>query len=120
LTWNLGDSKELGKVALRIPSNRFMTALLALSGPLAIANASLAKTKPPRDTNMIPALDKDLAYIIDAGELAEHPSGEGSTIVEIRSKELHVIREGAISVEELISTHPSVVRPSASSAEPTA
>jgi tRNA A37 threonylcarbamoyladenosine synthetase subunit TsaC/SUA5/YrdC len=69
---------------------------------------------------MIPALDKDLAYIIDAGELAEHPSGAASTIVEIRGKELHVIREGAISIEELITTHPSVVRPSASAAGPTA
>jgi len=120
LTWNLGDNKELGKVALRVPGNRFMTALLALTGPLAIAHASLARGKPPRTTNMIPALDKDLAYIIDAGELAEHPSGAGSTIVEIRGKELHVIREGAISIEELISTHPSVVRPSASAAGPTA
>lgn len=120
LTWNLGDSKELGKVALRVPSNRFMTALLALTGPLAIANASVAKTKPPRNTTLIPALDKDLAYIIDAGELAEHPSGAGSTIVEIRGKEIEIIREGAISVEELISTHPSVVRPSASATEPTA
>ena len=115
LTWNLGDNKELGKVALRVPSNRFMTALLALSGPLAIAHASLAKGRPPRNTNLIPALDKDLAYIIDAGELAEHPSGMGSTIVEVRGKELHVIREGAISIEELITTHPSVVRPSAES-----
>lgn len=120
LTWNLGDSKELGKVALRVPSNRFMTALLALSGPLAIAHASLAKAKPPRTTTMIPALDKDLAYIIDAGELSEHPSGAGSTIVEIRGKQIHVIREGAISIEELITTHPSVVRPSADSAGTTA
>lgn len=120
LTWNLGDSKELGKVALRVPSNRFMTALLALSGPLAIAYASLAKGKPPKNTTMIPALDKDLAYIIDAGELAEHPSGAGSTIVEIRNKELHVIREGAISIEELITTHPSVVRPTADSTGATA
>lgn len=119
LTWNLGDSKELGKVALRVPGNRFMAALLALSGPLAIASASLAKTKPPRDTNMIPALDKDLAYIIDAGELSEHPSGAGSTIVEIKGKAIHIIREGAISAEELISTHSSVVRPSASNNEPT-
>lgn len=120
LTWNLGDSKELGKVALRVPSNRFMTALLALSGPLAIASAAPARAKPPRNANMIPALDSDLAYIVDAGELPEHPSGAASSIVEIKGKEIEIIREGAISVEELITTHPSVVRPSGSSSEPTA
>lgn len=120
LTWNLGDSKELGTVALRVPSNRFMTALLALSGPLAIAQAALAKAKPPRNTKLIPALDKDLAYIVDAGELPEHPSGLPSTIVELRGKEIHLLREGAISFEELVTTHPSVVRPTEESSGATA
>ena len=120
LTWNLGDSKELGSVALRVPANRFMVALLALTGPLVIAHASLARTKPPRNTKLIPALDKDLAYIIDAGELPEHPEGLPSTIVELKGKEIHLIREGAIPVEQLQAIHPAIVRPNEGSTGVTA
>ena len=110
LTWNLGDSKELGRVALRVPSNRFMRELLALSGPLAIASATRIGMKPVRNTSLFPALDSDLGATIDAGLMPAAPGGLASTIVEMRADGVDLIREGAISREELATFIPSIAR----------
>lgn len=108
LTWNLGDGKELTKVALRVPSNRFMKELLALSGPLAIASAARVRVAPPRNTSFFPALEDDLAIIIDAGTLEPHPSNLSSSIVEIEGEGVALVREGAISSEELSKSLPTL------------
>jgi len=109
LTWNLGDSKELSKVALRVPSNRFVKELLALSGPLAVASAARVRVAPPRTTTFFPALEDDLAIIVDAGPLEEHPSGLGSSIVEIEGEGVNLVRAGAISTEELSKSLPTLI-----------
>ena len=109
LTWNLGDSKELSNVALRVPGNRFMKELLALSGPLAVASAARVRVAPPRTTTFFPALEDDLAIIVDAGPLEEHPSGLGSSIVEIEGEGVNLVRAGAISVEELSKSLPTLI-----------
>jgi len=112
LTWNLGDSKELGRVALRVPSNRFMKELLALSGPLAVASATRAGMKPVRNTSLFPALDSDLGAIIDAGLLPAAPDGLATTIVEVKAGGVDLIREGAISRQQLATLIPSIARAS--------
>jgi len=109
LTWNLGDSKELSNVALRVPGNRFMKELLALSGPLAVASAARVRVAPPRTTTFFPALEDDLAIIVDAGPLEEHPSGLGSSIVEIEGEGVNLVRAGAISTEELSKSLPTLI-----------
>ncbi len=109
LTWNLGDNKELAKVALRVPGNRFMKELLTLSGPLAIASASRVRVAPPRTTTFFPALEDDLAIIVDAGPLDEHPSHLASSIVEIEGEGVSLVRAGAIPTEELSKSLPTLI-----------
>jgi tRNA threonylcarbamoyl adenosine modification protein (Sua5/YciO/YrdC/YwlC family) len=115
LTWNLGDSKELPKVALRVPANRMMKELLAISGPLAIGSAARVRVAAPRTTSFFPALEDDLALIIDTGELPLSESG-ASTIVEIEGDEVRLVRDGAISADELAKSLPSLIRPTAENA----
>lgn len=116
LTWNLGDSKELTKVALRVPSNRFMKELLALSGPLAVASAARVRVAPPLTTTFFPALEDDLAIIVDAGPLKEHPSGLASSIVEIEGEGVSLVRAGAIPTDELSKSLPTLILKSEASA----
>jgi L-threonylcarbamoyladenylate synthase len=109
LTWNLGDSKELEKVALRVPANRFFAKLFEKSGPLAVASAARVGAPAPRDTSFFPALDSDIALTVNSGKLIPHRSKKGSTIVEISGDEIKLIREGAISERELKKSLPGLI-----------
>lgn len=107
LNWDLGDDKELDEVCVRVPNSEFVLALLKKSGPLAVASAARAGQGAMLDPDFISALDSDLAGIFHVGEMT---TGPVSTLVRADQDTLTLVREGAISFEELSSKVPSIER----------
>lgn len=106
LTWDLGDGKRLDQVSVRVPSAEFVLALLRKSGPLAVSSAALAGQPPILDIKDISAREYDLAGIFDAGILTPAPV---STIVSDNETGVEVLREGAVSIDELREVLPEII-----------
>ncbi len=109
LNWDLGDGGELGEFAVRIPKGDFFQQVLALSGPLAVASASLAGRPPVRDIGGIVALYSDIGIYADEGVLK---AGKASTVVRQSvigvESGLEVLREGAVTLARLKKILPSI------------
>ncbi len=105
LRWNLGDNQSLDRFSVRVPSSPFISALLKETGPLATASAARVGQKPARDTDRIFVLESDLAVMFEAGEL---PEGPATTIIESDSNGLTIIREGAVTREQLAAVVPAL------------
>ena len=105
LRWNLGDNQSLDRFSVRVPNTEFMRALLKETGPLASASAARVGQKPALNTDRIFVLESDLAVMCEAGEL---PEGAPTTIIESDSTGMTIIREGAISREQLAAVVPAL------------
>lgn len=106
LNWDLGDEKELDQVSVRVPSAKFVLALLRKSGPLAVGSAAKAGNAPILDSNDISAREYDLAGIFDAGILKPAPF---STIVSDSEPGIELIREGAVTLQQLRELVPDII-----------
>lgn len=97
LVWDLGDTR--GTVALRMPDHELALALLAEVGPMAVTSANL--TGQPAATTVIDAasqLGAAVAVYLDGGPSS---AGRPSTIVDCTRDTAVILREGAISAEQL-------------------
>jgi tRNA threonylcarbamoyl adenosine modification protein (Sua5/YciO/YrdC/YwlC family) len=108
LVWDLGDGRSLEEIALRVPSSGFLREVALATGPLAVASASRTGTPPNRKGRLFPALDAEYAFFFDAGEL---PDGPPSTVISVKSDGLTLVRQGAISLEELRTVTPNIAIP---------
>jgi tRNA threonylcarbamoyl adenosine modification protein (Sua5/YciO/YrdC/YwlC family) len=97
LEWDLGDAK--GSIALRMPAHEDLIALLEMVGPMATTSANLSG-EPTASTieEIQAALGDQVAVYIDGGPAKLET---GSTIVDLTSKKMRVLREGPISHEEI-------------------
>lgn len=105
LRWNLGDNQSLDRFSVRVPQSEFLLALLKETGPLACSSAARVGQKPARDSDRIFVLESDLAVMCEAGEL---PEGPATTVIEADSNAMTIIREGAISREQLAAVLPAL------------
>jgi tRNA A37 threonylcarbamoyladenosine synthetase subunit TsaC/SUA5/YrdC len=109
LPWDLGDGRSLGEFALRSPNREFILALLARSGPLAAASASLAGQGPSLEINAIAANLAEIALFVDEGVLEAGPLSTVLRRAVIGERGLEVLREGAISLSEIRKHLPEVL-----------
>lgn len=105
LKWNLGDFKKLDLISVRVPKSDFMLALLAQSGPLAIASAVQTGKSPRREVSALAEYHDEIPLIVDGGTL---PDGPASTILTARDNSITAVRIGAISLAQLKDIQPSV------------
>ncbi len=105
LRWNLGDNSGLDRFSVRVPDSEFIRLLLKETGPLAASSAARVGQKPALNTSRVFVLESDLAVMFDAGEL---PSGPATTIIESDSTGMTIIREGAITREQLAAVVPAL------------
>jgi len=109
LTWDLGDTK--GTVALRMPDDEIALDLLALTGPMAVSSAN--RTGQPAAQTAAEAqaqLAESVEVYLEAGPRpAEGSEGIPSTIVDATGSVLRVVRDGAVSLDELRAVVPSVL-----------
>lgn len=108
LVWDLGDQRNLEEIAIRVPASEFLREIAQATGPLAVASASTAGSKPRRGSRLFPALDSDYAYLFDLGEL---PEGPVTTVISVKDDGVTFLRAGAISLAELREVTPNIAVP---------
>jgi len=97
LAWDLGDTR--GTVMLRMPLHPVILELLREVGPLAVSSANVSGQPPA--TNVTEARDQlgaSVSVYLDGGP-ADH--GVASTIVDLTGDRPRILREGAVSAEEI-------------------
>lgn len=109
LTWDLGDT--VGTVALRVPDDQLALDLLTITGPLAVSSAnrtgqSAAQTASEARTQLAESVE---VYLEGGFRPLEGTDGTPSTIVDATGLRLRVVREGAISLEEIQRMIPSAL-----------
>lgn len=97
LQWNLGDTR--GTVMLRMPLHPIAIELLRRVGPMAVSSANISG-QPPATTAIAAKqqLGKEVTLYLDGGET---PIGKPSTIIDLSGRAPRLLREGAISAEEI-------------------
>jgi hypothetical protein len=95
--WDLGDTQ--GTVALRVPDHENTRELLSRTGPLAVSSANLSGQPAALDVYDAEAqLAESVAVYLDGGEVT---GGQPSTIVDLTGDVPHVVRIGALSMEDI-------------------
>ncbi len=109
LMWDLGDTK--GTVALRVPDHENTRELLSRTGPLAVSSANVSGS--PAATDVYEAerqLGESVRVYLDGGPIADSAENTlPSTIVDLTGDVPYVVRQGAISLEELRKVAPEVI-----------
>ena len=91
----------LPTVGVRIPNLNVTRELLRLTGPLAVTSANMSgQTSPSTAKGVNAQLNGRIPLILDGGVT---PGGIPSTVVDCTGNEPVVVREGPISLEEILS-----------------
>lgn len=115
LTWDLGETK--GTVALRVPSDDLAIDLLRQTGPLAVSSANkTGRTAATSASEAFDQLGENVSLIVDGGV---RPVNRGedidaadvlpSTIVDCTGETPVIVREGALSADEIRSVAPDAI-----------
>ncbi|WP_328326885.1 L-threonylcarbamoyladenylate synthase [Kribbella sp. NBC_00382] len=97
LMWDLGETQ--GTVALRVPDHENTRELLSRTGPLAVSSANLSGQPAALDVYDAEAqLLDSVAVYLDGGVAT---GGQPSTIVDLTGDVPHVVRIGALSVQQI-------------------
>lgn len=85
------------KLAFRIPDNRLLQSIVSKTGPLISTSANLSGN--PVEDNII-KIEKELGskvgFYVDGGVLDNLPS----TVVDLTEKEVKILREGAVKIDD--------------------
>ena len=89
-------------MGVRIPQNEVALELLRAAGPLMTTSANLHGKEPAMTADEASELG-GLTAVIDGGRA---PGGTPSTVLDLTGPEPHVLREGAISANDLLGPPP--------------
>ncbi|MBB4983000.1 MULTISPECIES: L-threonylcarbamoyladenylate synthase [Streptomyces] len=104
LQWDLGDSR--GTVAIRMPLHPVAIELLTEVGPMAVTSANLTGHPAPEDCDAAQQMLGDsVSVYLDGGPT---PGIVPSSIVDVTGKVPVLLREGALSPEELRKVVPDL------------
>ncbi|MGO1834495.1 TsaC protein (YrdC domain) required for threonylcarbamoyladenosine t(6)A37 modification in tRNA [Actinomycetales bacterium JB111] len=104
LSWDLGETR--GTVGLRMPDHPVALDVLRRFGPTAVTSAN--RTGEPAPSTCDGAREQlggSVAVYLDAGEVG---GGVASTVLDVTGPTVRVLREGAISREELATIVPEL------------
>jgi len=88
-------------VGVRIPDHEVARALLRAAGPMAVTSANISGQPSPSTAEEVFAqLDGRIPLIIDGGRTS---GGVPSTLVDCTGEKIKILREGPISLEDLLS-----------------
>jgi L-threonylcarbamoyladenylate synthase len=89
-------------VGVRVPDHAVARALLRAAGPMAVTSANISGGQSPVTAQQVyEQLAGRIDLIIDGGKT---PGGVPSTLVDCTTRELKVLREGPVSLQELLAT----------------
>jgi L-threonylcarbamoyladenylate synthase len=95
-------AKGGGTLGVRIPKHDVALELLRAAGPLMTTSANLHGKDPAMTADEAATLN-GLAAILDGGKA---PGGVASSVLDLTGPEPHVLREGAISIAQLLGPPP--------------
>ena len=95
-------AKGGGTLGVRIPKHDVALELLRAAGPLMTTSANLHGKDPAMTADEAATLN-GLAAILDGGKA---PGGMASSVLDLTGPEPHVLREGAISIAQLLGPPP--------------
>lgn len=109
LDWDLGETK--GTVALRMPADDLALELLTLTGPLAVSSANRTGQAPAQTAaEARQQLAESVEVYLEGGfRPLEGTDAVASTIVDATGTVLRVVREGAITLDQLRYYVPSML-----------
>ncbi|MDR6413919.1 L-threonylcarbamoyladenylate synthase [Pseudarthrobacter sulfonivorans] len=109
LDWDLGDTQ--GTVALRMPADEVAQELLTLTGPLAVSSANRTGQAPAQTAAEARAqlADSVEVYLEGGFRPLEGTAAVPSTIVDATGPILRVVRNGAVSLDQLREHVPGVL-----------
>lgn len=88
-------------VAVRVPDHTVAQAILRAAGPMAVTSANISGANPPSSAQEVyEQMNGRIPLIIDGGTT---PGGVPSTLVDCTSPGIKVLREGPISLEQILS-----------------
>jgi L-threonylcarbamoyladenylate synthase len=88
-------------IGVRMPNHPVALALLQQGGPLAVTSANLSGSSNTNTAQeVLSQLGKRIHLILDGGHT---PGGIPSSVVDCRGKEPVILREGPVSLEEIIT-----------------
>jgi L-threonylcarbamoyladenylate synthase len=89
-------------VGVRVPDHAVARALLRAAGPMAVTSANISGWQSPVTAQQVyEQLADRIDLIIDGGKT---PGGVPSTLVDCTTRELKVLREGPVSLQQLLAT----------------
>ncbi|WP_328739250.1 L-threonylcarbamoyladenylate synthase [Streptomyces erythrochromogenes] len=104
LAWDLGDTR--GTVAVRMPLHPVAIELLTEVGPMAVSSANLSGHPAPEDCDAArEMLGDSVSVYLDGGPT---PGIEPSSIVDVTGKVPVLLREGALSADQLREVVPDL------------
>ncbi len=104
LQWDLGDTR--GTVAVRMPLHPVAIELLTDVGPMAVSSANLTGHPAPEDCDAAQSMLGDsVSVYLDGGPT---PGNVPSSIVDVTGEVPVLLREGAISADELRKVVPDL------------
>ena len=90
-----------GTVGARIPDHPVARELLRVAGPMAVTSANISgQPSPSTAQEVFDQLNGRIELIIDGGRT---PGGIPSTLVDCSESEIKVLREGPITLEQILS-----------------
>lgn len=109
LDWDLGETK--GTVALRMPDDEIAQELLTLTGPLAVSSANRTGHAPGQTAAAAreQLADSVEVYLEGGFRPLEGEAAVPSTIVDATGPRLRVVRNGAVSLDQLREHVPGVL-----------
>lgn len=88
-------------VGVRVPDHKVARALLRVAGPMAVTSANISgKESPSSAEEVFAQLNGRIPLIIDGGKT---PGGVPSTVVDCTKSQPVVLREGPISLEQILA-----------------
>lgn len=88
-------------VGVRVPDHEVARALLRAAGPMAVTSANISGAQSPSTAaEVYIQLNGRIPLIIDGGTT---PGGVPSTVVDCSTSDLKIMREGPISLQQLLS-----------------
>jgi L-threonylcarbamoyladenylate synthase len=109
LDWDLGETK--GTVALRMPDDEIAQELLTLTGPLAVSSANRTGHAPGQTAAAAreQLADSVEVYLEGGVRPLDGAAAVPSTIVDATGPRLRVVRNGAVSLDQLREHVPGVL-----------
>lgn len=109
LDWDLGETK--GTVALRMPDDEIAQELLTLTGPLAVSSANRTGHAPGQTAAAAreQLADSVEVYLEGGFRPLEGEAAVPSTIVDATGPHLRVVRNGAVTLDQLREHVPGVL-----------